>query len=107
MPQVHDCWQNKKELAISKKKFKSVKSWEDLVNVWVLFYSDDICIPTYASTFTGHGKEGITKYSDNVSSALKSGANLARFSKHTQIIFDNGQPGDENQRAYLTGFVPK
>jgi hypothetical protein len=92
----------------SKTRFKRTRTWQQLVKLWILFYSDRMCIPTYLSTWTGRNETGISKYLPDVDESLQAGAALAHFSKQTGLLFENGQPGSKEplQRAYLMGFGP-
>ncbi len=66
------------------------------------FYSNQICLPTYYSTWIGPDN-------DNPYATFELGERYARLSTATGLLFDDGQQGSitDRQKEYLRGFAPK
>lgn len=95
------------ERKASKARFAQVKTWQELIQLWVQFYEDKVCLPTYLATWTQRNDVGMSKYTQDIEAALSIGQQLAHISLCTRILFNDGQAGTPQQRAYLCGFTTK
>lgn len=85
---------------ISRKLFLKAKTWKELVQLWVQFYANAICLPTYGSTWVGPD-------SGNSLATFEIGKRLANISLKSGLLFDDGQQASSSrqQREYLSGFT--
>ncbi len=80
--------------------FSKAKNWEEVVKLWVKFYSNSICLPGSFGPWVGS--------TDNPHATFEIGKHYANLSIATGLLFDDGQQGNikDRQREYLSGFAP-
>lgn len=94
-----DCDEGSSDREISRKLFLRAKTWRQLVQLWVKFYSNEICLPTYYASWIGG--------TDNPLATFDIGKRYANISLKSGLIFSDGQQGSllYQQREYLSGFT--
>lgn len=54
--ELEDCGDDIEARNASRALFEKVKTWDELGALWVNFYANKICLPTYYDIWTGTGK---------------------------------------------------
>jgi len=82
----------------SEKSFKALTDVSQLHLLWRLFYTGEICVPTYVSDFVGAG--------DNPLATKDTARRFFEIVTETGLLFHNGQSGDKasRQKAYLLAY---
>ena len=96
-----DC-ENKIDIEKSRKLFKKANTVLKFLEVWSSFYENEVCIPTYLSTFISTGEDH-----DNPQANLKLGEKLKQITLAGIIPFDSQVTISGEQKGYMLAYVPK
>lgn len=100
---VSEEWLERSQLS-----FLESRTWDQIVDLWNLFYLDELCLPGNQASWSSREWSNVSVFDTDPHEMAVVGKRIAAISRASGILFDDGQAGSVSlgQRQYLTGFAP-